>query len=149
IPNPGRAGAMVDQARAQLAASLADLRRSELDVEFRAAQAYIEVLRAREAKTIAQANLDQATRQADDTKKRIDAGDVPAADLLKAQVPVAQDRAALVRSQLAETVAEQILNDILQRDLDKPLDLAPLPDSPAGPEMDASAAEAMANENSP
>ncbi|MFI5384607.1 MAG: TolC family protein [Fimbriimonadales bacterium] len=123
LPNLGRADAQVEQAREQLAAVQAQLRAAELDVEFRANQAFIEVWRAREAQTIAEENLAQATRQADDTQKRIDAGDVPGADLLKAQVPVAQDRAALARAKIAVMVATQNLNNLLQHDLGTPAGL--------------------------
>lgn len=124
LPNLGRADAQVEQAREQLAAARAQLREAELDVEFRASQAFVEVWRAREAETIAEENLAQATRQVDDTRRRIDAGDVPVADLLKVQVPAAQDKAALARARIARSVAIQNLNNLLQRPLDASLELA-------------------------
>jgi outer membrane protein TolC len=122
IPNFRRATAEIDQAGASLIAARAQLLRAELDVEFRTSDAFFELLRAREAQSIAEESLKQAQRQADDTKRRIDAGDVPPADLLKAQVPVAQGMAALARAKNAARLALQTLNDLLQRDLDAPID---------------------------
>jgi len=127
LPNLGRADAQVQQASQQLTAYQAQLRSAELDVEFKATQAFIELLRAREAESIAEDNFAQSTRQAADTQRRIDAGDVPAADLLKAQVPVAQNKAALARAKIAVLLATQNINDILQRELSSPLDLAQPP----------------------
>ncbi len=129
FPNLARTGAQIDLARAQLMAVQFQLRRTELDVEFRARQAYVEVFRAREAQSIAEENLAQATRQQDDTQARITAGDVPAADILKAQVQVAQNQAALARSKIAVSIAQQNLNDLLQRDLAEPLNLEASADS--------------------
>lgn len=125
LPNLAKAGALVDQAVADLTVAQAQLRRAELDVAFKARQAYIELWRARDAEGIAEENLAQATRQMDDTKKRIDAGDVPEADLLKTQVPVAQSKAALTRTRNVVRAAEQTLNNLLHRNLDARLDLAP------------------------
>ena len=149
IPNQGRASALVDQAREVVLAARAQLKRAMLDVEFRTTQAFFELRRAREGQDIAQQNFDQATRQAGDTRKRIDAGDVPAADLLKAQVQVAQNRAALARAKIAVSVALQNLNDLLQRDLDAPVDLAQPPASPPPVSIDAKAAVALALAESP
>jgi len=148
IPNAGRAGAQVDQARQQLLAAMAQLKRAVLDVEFRTSQAFVELWRAREGQDIAQQNFDQAKRQAADTQKRIDAGDVPAADLLKAQVQVAQNQAALARAKNAVSVALENLNDLLQRDLDSPLDLAPATSLP-NVEVSAESAVAAALKESP
>lgn len=130
IPNLPRASAQVEQAEAQLEAAQAQLRRAELDVEFRARQAYVEVLRSREGQTIADENLAQATRQEADTRSRITAGDVPPADVLKTQVQVAQDRAAQARARIAVSVARQDLNDLLLLDLNAPLDLSPTTPQP-------------------
>lgn len=141
IPNFGRTDALVDQANANLAAAQAQLARARLDVEFRTGQAYFELLRAQEAVSIAQENLDQSSRQADDARKRIDAGDLPPADLLKAEVPVAQNKAALGRAKNALRAARQTLNDLLQRDLNAATAVAPLADAP---EANVSARDAVA-----
>lgn len=146
IPNVGRSNAQVDQARQQLLAAQAQFHRATLDVEFRTSEAFVELWRAREGRDIAQQNLDQSVRQAADTQKRIDAGDVPAADLLKAQVQVAQNRAALARAKIAVSVANQNLNDLLQRELDAPLDLAtPAVVQPAAITSDQAVAAALAH----
>src|SRR5579863_4660496 len=137
IPNFARAGAEEEQAAAGVDIARAQLARSLLDIRFRTTSAAFELRRAVDATKIAQANLDQANRQVDDTKSRITHGDVPAADLLKAQVPAAQARAALTRSKSEERIALQTLNDLLQRDLGTPVAVEPkeleiqLPSTPA------------------
>lgn len=124
LTNRGRANAQIEQGRRLLASAEAQLKRAELDVEFRASQAFTEVWRSREGQIIAEQNLAQAVRQQEDTQKRIDAGDVPAADLLKTQVPAAQNRAALARAKIAVSIASQNLNDLLQRELNNPTQLS-------------------------
>ncbi len=144
LPNLRRAGAEADQAIAGLAAARSRLTRAVLDVEFRTSQAFFELLRDRDAASIAQENLNQAQRQADDTQARIRAGDVPPADLLKAQVPVAQARAALARARNAARASQQNLNDLLQRDLNTPEEVVwPVRPATEGPPVDRAVAEAM------
>jgi len=124
IPNFAKAGAEVEQAVANLSVARAQLRRVQLDIEFRTVSAAYELRRSIDGRQIAQENLDQAQRQETDTKTRISHGDLPPADLLKAQVPVAQDRAALVRAKSEVRIARQVLNDLLQRNLNEELDVA-------------------------
>jgi outer membrane protein TolC len=127
IPNTAKAGAQVEQAVAQLAAAQAALRGAQFDVAFQTRQACIELRRARDARSIADDNLADALRQEEDTRKRIAAGDVPEADLLKAEVPVAQDRAAFAKAESGVKAAEKTLNSLLQRELDAPIELPSLP----------------------
>ncbi|MHB8636183.1 MAG: TolC family protein [Fimbriimonadaceae bacterium] len=124
IPNFARVGAEVAQAAALVEVSQAQFLRALLDIEFRTTAAAFELRRAEDAEAIAQQNLDQAVRQANDTQTRITHGDLPPADLLKAQVPVAQDRAALARAKSELRIARQNLNDLLQRDLNASVEVA-------------------------
>ena len=124
VPNFARSGAEVDQAAANVDVAKSQFRRAQLDIEFKTTSAVFELRRSRDSVTIAQENLDQSVRQAKDTQTRIAAGDLPPADLLKAQVPVAQNRAALERAKAAGRVATQNLNDLLQRDLNSALDVS-------------------------
>jgi outer membrane protein TolC len=133
IPNGRRLSGLRSQSNAQLRAAQAGLDRARLDLTFRANDAYYGVLRARGARDIAQDNLAQAQRQVDDIQKRVDAGDLAIADVIKAQVPVQQARVALARAQNAARVSEQTLNSLIQRDLATPLDLAPLADTASAP----------------
>jgi len=123
VPNFARSSAEADQAAANVDVVRVQLYRALLDVRFRTTSAIFELRRAEDAAVIAQQNLDQAVRQADDTKTRISHGDLPAADLLKAQVPVAQNRAALTRATAESRIARQNLNDLLQRDLNAPVSI--------------------------
>jgi outer membrane protein TolC len=125
FPNFGRLGALASQGQAQLRAAQVGLDRVRLDLTFRAADAYYGVLRARGAEQIAHDNLEQAQRQVADTQKRVDAGDIAPAEVLKAQVPEAQARAALIRAQNLTRVAEQSLNSLIGRELSAALSLSP------------------------
>ena len=124
LPNFARAGAEVEQAAANVDVAKTQYRRTLLDVEFRTTSAAFELKRAQDAEDIAQQNLDQAMRLEADTKSRIDQGDLPPADLLKAQVPVAQSRAAFARAKSELKIARQNLNDLLQRDLNASLTIS-------------------------
>jgi outer membrane protein len=119
LPNIGRSNAEVSQAKAELAAAESQLQRVIADVRFQAEQSFLKLWRAREEVTVATDNLDQAKRQAGDTQKRIDAGDVPPADLLKTDVQVAQNKAALARARIALRLAEEVA--------EPDLTVAPLP----------------------
>lgn len=127
LPNQAKAGANASGARAQLESAEYSLRAALSDLAFRANDAYYGVLKAQDAVTIAQQNLDQAERQVSDTQKRIAAGDVPQSDLLKVQVPAAQARAALARNLTALKTAQQTLNSLVGSTLDAPVQIAPAP----------------------
>ena len=119
IPNKGRADSEIDGAQGELRAAEAQLRAARLDVAYQASQAFYNLLRAQDAKSITQENLDQSQRQLSDVEKRVDSGDVPQADLLKAQVPVAQNQAALAQAVAALSAADQVLDDLLHNGLDE------------------------------
>ena len=134
LPNMAKAGAEVEQAAANVDVAKAQYLRALLDIQFKATSTAIELKRAYDATDIAKQNLDQALLQEKDTLTRISNGDLPAADLLKVQVPVAQDRAALARAKSELRIARQNLNDVLQRDLNAELDIPDL-DPSLSPEI--------------
>ena len=126
IPNKGKIDTQVAQALAALDAARQELAKSSQDLEYQASQAYFELWRARDAAGIASENLQQAQRQLQDVQARVAAGDVPPADVLKAQVPVAQDKAALTRADIAASVALQNLNNLIHRDLSASIEVQPI-----------------------
>jgi outer membrane protein len=130
LPNGGRLSALSAQAAGGVRAAQAGLDRARLDLAFRAEDAYYRVLRARGERDIAADNLAQAERQVDDTKKRVDAGDLPPADVLKTQVQLAEARVSLVRARNAARVAEQALDSLIALDLSTTVSLAPAPTLP-------------------
>jgi outer membrane protein len=127
LPNSGRLSALSHQSDYQFQAASAALKRVRIDLARQVSDAYFGVLRARDASAIAAENLAQAERQVADTQKRVDAGEVPSADILKAQVPLAQDRVILARANANQKQAEQILNSLLMRPLDSSMELEPPP----------------------
>lgn len=127
LPNFGRINAQTLQAEAQLRVAQAGLHRSRLDLAFRSNDAFYGVLRTREAETIAEENLTQAKRQVADAQKRAAAGDIPQADVLKAQVPEAQAEAALAKAKNATEVAELTLGSLIQLEANQPPAMAPAP----------------------
>ncbi len=136
LPNSRKAQAAVVQAESQLAAARAQLTRATLDISFRSTSAFYEVLRAKGGVAIATANRDQIQRQVADTQARIDAGDVPPADLLKVQVSAAQSSAAFQKAQSAYHSSLQTLNSLLVHPLNEEVALV-LPDGgAAGPKHD-------------
>ncbi len=135
LPNRPLNQAKVEQGKAGVLSAKAGLQRARLDIAFLSSQAYYEYWRAQGAKAIAEQALDQAKRQVADTQKRVDAGDLPEADLLKAQVPVAEAQAALTRAEVGVSAAAQTLDNLLGKELDFPLKLAE-PDTASQTEPD-------------
>jgi outer membrane protein TolC len=117
LPNPARTSATLAGARAQLTIAKVGVARARADIAFRSQDAYYGLLRAQDALVAAEQNQQQAELQLADTRKRIDAGDIPEADALRAQIPVAQSRAAVTRAQNALRVARQTLNSLLGQPL--------------------------------
>lgn len=123
IPNHARNVAAIAGARADLRAADLGLRRAIADLAFQVNSAFYGLLKAQEALANAQMTKDQADRQVADTQKRVDAGDLPPADLLKSQVPAEEAQSALIRARNAERVAQQTLNSLLLAPLDAPIQL--------------------------
>lgn len=132
FPNARRLSAQSAQARGLVRAAQAGLDRARLILTFRASDAYYGLLRANGAEIIASENLTQAVRFVADAKNRADTGDIPAADVLKAQVPESQARAALARARNAVRLAQQALNSLIGRQLNVPITPA---DPPALPPL--------------
>lgn len=148
IPNMPRVSAEIVQASAALRAAKAQLLNAKLAVVFKARQVFLEYWRAADSLDIANANCEQATRQLDDTRKRIDAGDVPPSDLLKVQVQAAQAQVGLQRAQIASASASAAVDSILLKSDDVPVSLAK-PNSPNTAPLNANDILATALANSP
>ena len=117
LPNGGRISARAVQAEAQLRSTQAALTKTRLDLAFQASDVYFGVLRARGAEQIAEQTLAQAQRQVSDAQKRVDAGDLAPSEVLKAQVPESQAKAALARAKSAVRVSEETLDSLVRQDL--------------------------------
>ena len=130
LPNRPRVSAFVRAAQSQLMVAQLELRKTILDLGYRSLEASYGLLRAQEALNVAQENLAQADRQVQDTQERINAGDLPRADVLKTQIPELQAKAAVLKAQSALTLANQTLNSLIGRTLDQPVDLSETPSDP-------------------
>ena len=125
IPNRGRLSALVLQAKGGNSAAEAGVQKARLDLAFLVSETFYTIHKARDARNIAEETLKQAQRQMEDTQKRVDAGDVPSADVLKTQVPLSQARVALNRVESGVRSAEQSLNILLNYPVDSAISLVP------------------------
>ncbi|TDF65735.1 TolC family outer membrane protein, partial [Cupriavidus sp. L7L] len=116
-----QAGAQVEQAEAQFA-------QAESDLILRTAQAYFDVLTARDSVTVAKAQLRAVEQQRVLAKHRYDVGEATITDVYEAQ-----SRHDLGRSQLV-----QALNDKESRQAELEKLIGPLPDPLAGLRTDVS-----------
>jgi outer membrane protein TolC len=124
IPNWAKSSASNRAARSQLLVAQLELNRTYLALQYQAEDTYYGYLKGKDALEIADKNLDQAERQVADTQKRIDAGDIPPADVLKAQVPELQSRASRDKAQYALNEAGQTLNSFIGRPLSETVAVA-------------------------
>ncbi len=124
LPVTPKARLAAAQAQAQLEAARAQFDSARFGLVAQVAAAYYDVLRKAALRQVADETLAQAARQLRDTQKRNRAGDVPALDVLRAQVPVASAQAQQAQAQTDETVARQTLAALTGQDLDSPLPVA-------------------------
>ena len=123
IDTAGRNGQLIRQARAELSAARWTYRRSESDLSYQVATAYYGVLRADQETVIAADTYAQAQAQQAAAQKRLDAGDAPETDVLKAEVQVAQTRSDLLLAQSNAAQARASLNNLTVTPLSAPVNL--------------------------
>ena len=128
ILNNGRIQAQVDQANAQLKVAQGELLRARLTLAFNASDAYYGVLRARGSEQIAEQTYEQAQRQVADAQKRVDDGDLAPSEVLKAQVPESQAKAALAVAKSQVRVAEETLDSLVHHELAEVPNLSEAPE---------------------
>lgn len=121
LPFGARPRLAVTQAQAQFAAAQAQYAAARLALVGQVDTAYYNLLRNEALLQIAQETQTQANRQLVAAKRRNRAGDVPALDVLRAQVPVASAQSGLYGAQNAVAVARQTLNGLIGHSLEAPL----------------------------
>lgn len=123
----GRISAGIDAAMAQASASIDDTQQATLDIKLAVAEAYIQVLQIAEVNTIASGHIAALSSYQNDAANLYKQGLVSRNDLLMASVALtnAQQESITAQNQLA--VANARYNQLLNRPLDTPFTLEPLP----------------------
>lgn len=120
--------AQISQARTRVAASQAGLQDAQRELVYSVQNAYYSLLTARQQATVALKNVANAERHLELVQARLDAGTVPASDLLPIKAEVARARLSGVQAETTLGVAESALRALLVLPAGSPLDLAePLP----------------------
>jgi outer membrane protein TolC len=122
--------------------------RSQSEVAYQAKTAYYGVLRAQGAVNAAQAAVDDATEQLRLAKAFVAAGTSAQFDVTRAEVTLADRQQTLITAQDNVGLAGAALNNVLARDVDTPVNLAPLDVTP-DPDVDIAGQTARALESRP
>jgi outer membrane protein len=113
-----------------LEASRSRLRTTQHALAFEVVRAYIAVLRAQKAAELSTQQVKALEVQAAQAQAFYEGGVIPKNDLLKAEVELANARQILIRAQNQVELAEANFNYALGEDLDTPLQLEELQESP-------------------
>lgn len=141
----GRIENSIDAARsAQEAASSAVLGEAQ-NVKYRAAVAYVNLLRAQRLLAIARDHQTALAQHARDIRNMHAKGYVVKSDLLAAQAMTEEATSEVVQAQNAVALAAASLNRLLNRPLDNPLDLTELPEATSLGDKAEKEKEALAN----
>jgi outer membrane protein TolC len=123
-------------ADARTAASRAAAARTELNVKMAVAEAYVEVLRARQGLAVATQSHENMLAHERDVAQRYRHQFVPQTDLLAAQVARAQARQREIQAQSQLEQAEAAFNRQIGRTLESAVDLAELPQAETEPTIE-------------
>ncbi len=115
--NGGRLSRQVDQAEVDQRVSELDLKQAEYDLALNITLAYLDILRNRELVRMAEVQVNSTQGQRDRSKKLVDAGVIPQADLLQLESQIATDQLALVNARNNLETAFLTLMQLLQLDL--------------------------------
>jgi len=129
----GRISAVVEAARAGSRIAGDEQARTAEDLRLAVAEAYIEVLRTREALSVAQSAVASLQAHAVDAQRRYHAQDVALTDVLAARVALANAQQRRLRAANAVQLATAAYNRYLGQDLDRV------------PQLDANIADATAD----
>jgi len=139
----GETRARTAQAEAQHDGARLTLDTLRLDIANAVARDYFAVLRARRLAEVAVEVRDQARAHHALARARYDAGTVPGADVLRAEVEVARAQLEVISAEQAEELASARLLNTLGRSQDEPVEIAPVePSFP--PALDLAAGMALA-----
>lgn len=122
--------------------------RAQSEVVYEAKTAYYNTLRAEGAMTVAQASVADAEEQLRLARAFLAAGTAAQYDVTRAEVTLAAAQQTLLTAQDTVGLAGAALNNVLGRDVDTPLNLAPLTVTP-DPSVDIPAQTAQALESRP
>jgi outer membrane protein TolC len=122
----GRIRSGIDAAGAEVTAAVSDETRTELDVRLGVAEAYTNVLRVQRGIEVAERAVESLTSHARDIKNRLDQGVGIRADLLAAEVALADAQQVRLQAYAGLDIARAAYNRALQRPLDSPVDLEEL-----------------------
>ncbi len=106
----------IKQSKYQLMASLEDLDRAKKDISLNIALAYLQILLDKELLTVAQQQLSVTREQIERTRTLVDAGSLPAGNLLEVEAQAASEEASVVNSANALDLAYLNLTQLLDLD---------------------------------
>lgn len=129
----GRTAAQVAQSGKLREASVCSLRGTELDVAFATAQAYYEVLKARDLVAVAEEQHALAARHLEIAGVSYEAGTVARADVIRGEVTAASRRLSVIEAQTAEETAVAALINAMGMEAGAPLEVAGVRDEIAAP----------------
>lgn len=115
----GRTAAHVSQAAAELAAADARERAARMALIDTTATAYFGLVAARESAVVTERSIDTAGAHLVDAEHLFAAGQVPRADVLRAQTDLANERVHGLSAQHAIALAQAALDDVLALPLDE------------------------------
>lgn len=115
-------------------ATRADAARTVQDIKLQVAEAYVAVLRARNALAVTQSNVAALSAHGEDTRRAFDQGLVPENDVLAVTVALAQARQLELRAKNAVDLSSAAYNRLLGRPLTEEPDLADLRPGPDHPD---------------
>jgi len=123
----GALRAAVGAERARTRAARADVRVAVKDVEFAVRADYAQYLRDKREVVLQRSGVERLERYLAEVQSRHASGQGVGADVVKTRAQLLQGRADLDAAEHALTEMRMELNDVLGRDPDAPLALAPLP----------------------
>ncbi len=106
----------IKQSKYLLMASLEDLDRAKRDISLNIALAYLQILLDKELLTVAQQQLTVTREQIERTRILVDAGSLPAGNLLEVEAQAASEEASVVNSANALDLAYLNLTQLLDLD---------------------------------
>ena len=109
----GRVGSLVEAARAERRAAVAETRAATADVELEITVAYWNLVIARERATVLERALERADAGVSDVRARVETGVLPPNEVLSAQAQRARQNVQLIQSRNEAAVAEAQLGRLV------------------------------------
>lgn len=139
--------------RLQAEAYVAGVEKAKNDVALNVANAYLQVLLNNEQINVSALQVELSREQADNIRKRVDAGALPELNLAEAEAQLANDSSNLITAQANYTLSVLLLKSILTIPADQPFDVS-IPPVDMIPvlslaELDPAAVYALAEKNMP